>query len=60
VIHRLHKEIVALLADPQVRERLRGTGAEPVGSTPEQLGAKIRAEVERMGKVIKAAGIRSE
>jgi tripartite-type tricarboxylate transporter receptor subunit TctC len=60
VIHRLHKEIVALLADPQVRERLHGTGAEPVGSTPEQLGAKIRAEVERMGKVIKAAGIRSE
>jgi tripartite-type tricarboxylate transporter receptor subunit TctC len=59
-VHRLRSEIVVLLEDPQVRERLRSTGAEPVGSTPEQLAAKIKAETERMSKVIKAAGIRAE
>ncbi len=60
VIQRLRNEIVAVLGEPQVRERLRSTGAEPVGSTPEELATKIRAEVERMGRVIKAAGIRVE
>jgi tripartite-type tricarboxylate transporter receptor subunit TctC len=60
VIATLRNEIVVLLKDPQLRERLRATGAEAVGSTPEALAAKIRAEVERMGKVIKAAGIRAE
>jgi len=58
IIGRLRNEIVAVLHETQVRDRLRSTGAEPVGSTPEQLANKIRAEVDRMGKVIKAAGIR--
>ena len=60
VVQRLRHEIVVVLGDPQVRERLRSTGAEPVGSTPEQLATKVKAEVERMAKVIKAAGIRAE
>jgi len=60
IIQRLRNEIAVLLDDAQIRERLRNTGAEPVGSTPEQLAMKIKAEVERMSKVIKVAGIRAE
>jgi tripartite-type tricarboxylate transporter receptor subunit TctC len=59
-IKRLHAEIVSVLQDPVVRKRLQAFGAEPVGSTPAETRAKIKAEVERMGKVIKAAGIRVE
>lgn len=60
IIQRLRTEIVVLLGDAKVRERLRSTGAEPVGSTPEQLASMVKTEMERMGKVIKAAGIRTE
>lgn len=60
VVLKLQRQIAALLGDAQIRERLRSTGADPVGSTPDQLAAKVKAEVERMGKVIKAAGIRVE
>lgn len=60
IIKRLHGEIVSVLQDSQVRQRLQAFGAEPVGSTPEETKAKIKVEVARMGKVIKAAGIRVE
>jgi tripartite-type tricarboxylate transporter receptor subunit TctC len=43
-----------------VRERLTGDGAEPVGSTPEQFAAFIRAEMAKWNKVIRAAGLKVE
>lgn len=60
VIRRLHAELVQALKDPAIKERLFSTGAETVGNTPAEFAAKIKSEVARMGKVIKAAGIRVE
>jgi tripartite-type tricarboxylate transporter receptor subunit TctC len=60
IVKRLHAGIVSVLQDPLVRERLQAFGGEPLGSTPEQTEARIKSEVARMGKVIKAAGIRIE
>ncbi len=57
IVARLHQEIVRVLQRPESRERFSGIGAEPVGSTPEQLTAEIKAEIARMGKVIREAGI---
>lgn len=57
IIARLHQEIVRVLQRPESRDRFAGIGAEPVGSTPEQLTAEIKAEIARMGKVIREAGI---
>ena len=57
IIARLHQEIVRVLQRPESRDRFAGIGAEPVGSTPEQLTTEIRAEIARMGKVIRDAGI---
>ena len=57
ILARLHQEIVRVLQRPESRERLAAIGAEPVGSTPEQLAAEIKAEIARMGKVIREAGI---
>ncbi len=56
----LSQEIRGVLAKPDVRERLAVSGAEPVGSTPEEFAATVRAEVQRLGKVIRDAGIKSE
>jgi tripartite-type tricarboxylate transporter receptor subunit TctC len=57
VIKRLHDETIKVLNRAEVRERLLKTGFEVVGSTPEQFTAFIKADMVRMGKVIKDAGI---
>jgi tripartite-type tricarboxylate transporter receptor subunit TctC len=43
-----------------VRERFLSAGIEPVGSTPQYLGATMKSEIARMGKVIRDAGIRED
>ena len=60
VIDRLHASIVKALRQPDVAKRLAAEGAEVIGSTPEEFGAHIKAEVARVGKVVRAAGIRIE
>jgi tripartite-type tricarboxylate transporter receptor subunit TctC len=57
IITRLNQEIVRVLRRPESRDRFAGIGAEPIGTTPEQLTAEIKAEIARMGKVIREAGI---
>jgi tripartite-type tricarboxylate transporter receptor subunit TctC len=58
VIARVRAELVKVLAMNDVRERLREFGYEPVGSTPAEFGAHIKAEIAKWGKVIRAAGIK--
>jgi tripartite-type tricarboxylate transporter receptor subunit TctC len=60
IVARLQAEVGKVLRRPEVRERLAALGAEPVGSTPEEFGAFVRAEHARWGKVIREKGIRSE
>ncbi len=60
VIDRLHSEIVRALKNPNVRDRLLATGAEPIGSTSEDYTAFVQNEISKWAKVIKAAGIKGE
>jgi tripartite-type tricarboxylate transporter receptor subunit TctC len=60
IVARLHAEVGKVLRLPEVRERLAALGAEPVGSTPEEFDAFIRAERTRWGTIIREKGIRSE
>ena len=60
VIARLNQEFVRALNKPEAKQRFLQAGVELVGSTAEKSLTKIRSEVERMGGVIKAAGIRDE
>src|SRR6266850_1049342 len=60
IVARLQAEVGKALRLPEVRERLAALGAEPVGSTPEEFGAFIRAEMTRWGRIIREKGIRSE
>lgn len=58
--NRLHAEVVKILRSPDIKERLLGMGAEPVGSTQEQFGAFIKSEMAKWGKVIRDANIKAE
>jgi tripartite-type tricarboxylate transporter receptor subunit TctC len=60
LIERLSKQIAAGMHSPEVEKRLRTDGTEPVGSSPSEFTAHIRAEAERWGGVIRQAGIRPE
>jgi len=60
VIARLNKEVVAILRQPDVRERFAKDGAEVIAGTPEAFDAYIRAEAVKWAKVVKAAGIKPE
>ena len=60
VVAALNKEIVRILALPDVRERLIAQGAEPVGDTPEQFAQYIKSEAAKWGKVIKTLNLKIE
>src|SRR3954469_12563532 len=59
-IAKVHAAAVKALATRVVKERFASLGVQPVGNTPEQWGAEIRADLARWAKVIKAAGIKVE
>lgn len=60
VVQRLHREIAAVLQTPFVRERYAVLGIEPVGNTPEEFRAQVRADLARWQAVVKAANVRVE
>jgi tripartite-type tricarboxylate transporter receptor subunit TctC len=60
IIERLHAEIVRALNSPDLRERLQGLGADPVGNTPEEYTVFMQNEIAKWDKVIKVAGIKGE
>ena len=60
VVARLNQAMVDALAKPSVRTRLAGIGAEPIGSTPAQLGKHLAAETDKWGKLIRERGIRAD
>lgn len=57
IVDRLHKEVVAAMADPAVRSRFTDFGAEPLATTPEELGRHISAEILKWRGIITKAGI---
>jgi tripartite-type tricarboxylate transporter receptor subunit TctC len=60
VVAKLSQDFVAALNTDAVKERLGKLGALPIGSTPRQFDAKIHADYDKWGPIIKAAGIKSE
>jgi tripartite-type tricarboxylate transporter receptor subunit TctC len=60
VVDRLHAQFIRALAAPDVRERMLALGAEPVGNSPEEFSAYIRAEADKYARVVKASGARAD
>jgi tripartite-type tricarboxylate transporter receptor subunit TctC len=60
IIGVLHREMVTILALPDVKERLPALGFEVVASTPGEFATRIKAEIESWAKVIRAANIKQD
>ncbi len=56
IIKRLNVEIVRILNMPEVKEKLIGLGAEPVGNSPEEFSAMVKLEVVKWADVVKKSG----
>jgi tripartite-type tricarboxylate transporter receptor subunit TctC len=60
VIDAIHAQAVKALQWPQVRESMAGLGIDPVGNTPAELGAILKADLEKWTAVAKSAGVKAE
>jgi tripartite-type tricarboxylate transporter receptor subunit TctC len=57
IVNLLQREIAAILAMPDVRDKVLALGFEPSGITPAEFGAYIKAEIAKWRKVIETAKI---
>ncbi|HEY0337551.1 MAG TPA: tripartite tricarboxylate transporter substrate binding protein [Burkholderiales bacterium] len=60
IIARLNQEAVKALRMPDVVRTLSGQGAEPVGNTPEEFGAFVKAEIEKWSNLVKVARMKMD
>jgi tripartite-type tricarboxylate transporter receptor subunit TctC len=60
LIGKLNREVQALLHSPSTKDKFFAIGVETVGGSAAELAQYVKADMERMGKVIKDAGIREE
>lgn len=60
LVSRINKEIVAVMAIPDVKDLLASQGAEPRTTTPEEFAAFMRSQIEAYRKIIADAGIQPE
>ena len=60
LVARISRDFVDALNSAPVKERLGKLGATSIGSTPQAFDAKIRADYDKWGPIIKAAGMKAE
>jgi tripartite-type tricarboxylate transporter receptor subunit TctC len=60
VVDKLYRDFARVVQLPEVRQRFASDGADPVGSSPEEFAAYLRAEIARWTKVVKTAGIKAD
>jgi tripartite-type tricarboxylate transporter receptor subunit TctC len=60
IVTRLHREITRIMLQPDVQERLRALGFEPVGSAPDEFAAWLKAEYAKWREVVRKANLTIE
>jgi tripartite-type tricarboxylate transporter receptor subunit TctC len=58
IVDLLQKEIAKAVAQPDVKDKLSALGFVPVANTPGEFGARIKAEIEKWGKVVRDAKLK--
>ena len=59
-VTRIHTDVAKVLQIQEVRDKLTALGADPVGSSPDQLRTTMRTEYDRYGKLIQKLGIKAD
>ena len=60
VIAKINADVLKVVNSPELKERLKAEGSDPVGNTPEQFGVFLRDEIAKWAKVIKFANVKPE
>ncbi|SNS47801.1 Tripartite-type tricarboxylate transporter, receptor component TctC [Noviherbaspirillum humi] len=60
VVNKLSNEVAKIVALPEIREKILGQGAEPVGSKSDEFASYIRSETKKWAEVVKVSGARAE
>jgi tripartite-type tricarboxylate transporter receptor subunit TctC len=60
ILDKLNAEVVKIINQPDVRERLQTLAFTPIGDTRAQFAAYIKSEIAKWGKVVKASGARAD
>ena len=60
LVERLQREIAKIAAQPDVRKKLSALGFVPIANTPAEFGSRIKVEMEKWGKVVRAAKLKIE
>ena len=60
MIERINTVIGATVRTKEFRERMASQGYDAESSTPQQVAARIKIELDRYGKLIKAIGLKDE
>ncbi|HEX2828123.1 MAG TPA: tripartite tricarboxylate transporter substrate binding protein [Burkholderiales bacterium] len=60
IVAKLHEVLVSIIGAPDMKDKLAAQGLDPVGNTPQQFAAMIKAEIAKWLKVVKASGAKPE
>ena len=60
IVSKLNAEVVKILRAPDFRDWLVAQGADPVGSTPDELAAFVKTELVKYAKIVKDSGMRPD
>jgi tripartite-type tricarboxylate transporter receptor subunit TctC len=60
IVSRLNQEIARTLNSDEVKQKMFAAGSQVVANSPEAFAAAMRADMERIGKLVKAAGVIAE
>ena len=60
VIAKINTDVIRIVSSPELKERLKAEGSDPVGSTTGQYAAFLRDEIAKWAKVIKFARVKAE
>ncbi len=60
IVTKWHTDVVAVLALPEIRERVAQLGFEVVGNTPEAYAALVKNDIAKWQRVVKASGAKAE
>ena len=59
IVQRLNTKLTSLLSQPRVAERFTKLGMIVTGSTPQEMDAHVRAEIEKWRRVVSATGAKA-